>query len=367
MVKNNMANIENEKIWYNTPSPEQDVVISTRVRLSRNLASFPFPSNFNNDDSERVQSIIFDAFNKIENPDNYQSLELKFAKSNAHKILAERGFCSLQKVNKGTGIVSSIDGATSCLINEDDHIKISSFQGGLNLEKSYEYCSNLDFMLQDYIQFAASRDFGFLNSSVFNTGSGLKASVRLHLPSLSHSGAIKDVIKDVQLRGFVVSDCFGVGSFFNSSLGAYFNFSTTSCFNGNEIDQLASVSSIAKYICDIERKKRQFYADNKSTIAHNIVVRAFSLAKFSIMLELRDSIDIISCLKWGLDLGYIAGIEDYELNALLYSIQPGHLGFLLETGKFSFEEDIANDENLTEQRLRAIVIKKEVDKIKFVS
>ncbi|MCR5614428.1 hypothetical protein [Treponema sp.] len=353
----------NTKVWYNSPAPEQDVVVSTRVRLSRNLASFPFPANFKQGDSGRVQNIIFDSFSKFSNPDNFQMMSLSNLDSEGEKILTECGLYS----NSGTGLVTTLDGVSACLVNADDHVKISSFASGLDLEPTYDRCCKIDEQMQESVQFAASRDFGYLNSSIFNTGSGLKSSLRFHLPALSYSGEMKTFIKDIQRKGFLVSDCFGVGTLFDSSLGAYYEVSTMSCFNGSEIDQLAGVSSIASLICEFERKKRQNFADNKPTVVHNIVVRAYSLAKFSVLLSLRECIDLISCIKWGLDSGFIAGVEDYELNSLLYRIQSGHLGYMLNTGNFSFEEDVSESPELKEDRLRAIVIKSVVDKISFVS
>lgn len=355
---------ENSEVWYNMAAPEQDVVVSTRIRFARNLASFPFQNNFKNDDSERVQNIVFDAFTKVKNPDYYQSMGLNNLDKNGARILSERGLLGHKSA---TGLITTTDGVSACLINDGEHIKLSSFSSGLNLEEPFERLTALDDELQQYIQFAASVDFGYLCSSVFNTGSGMKCSLNLHLPSLSFGQEISDVINEIQKRGFNVSDVFGVGTLFNGSLGAYYQVSTSSCFNGNEVEQLGNVFSLAKYICELERKKRQFYADNKGTVVHNIVVRAYSLAKFSILLNFRDCIDIISCLKWGLDMGFISGIEDVELNSLLYRVQSGHLNYLLKTGSFSFEEDIADDEELKEQRLRAIVLKSTIDKINFVS
>lgn len=355
---------ENTEVWYNTAAPDQDVVVSTRIRFSRNLASFPFPSNFKNDDGDRVQNIVFDAFTKFEDPDSYQSMGLKNLDKNGSKILSERG---LLGSSTATGLITTTDGVSACLVNDDDHVKLSSFASGLDLEGPFNRVKAIDEELQHYVQFAASRDFGYLSSSVFNTGSGMKCSFNFHLPSLSYSGEIVEIIKEIQDKGFNVADVFGVGSLFNASLGAYYQVSTTSCLKGNEIEQLGNIFALGKYICELERKKRANYADNKPTVVHNIVVRAYSLAKFSILLNFRDCIDIISCLKWGLDLGFITGIEDFELNSLLYRVQSGHLGYLLKTGTFSFEEDIADNPELKEDRLRAIVLKSTVDKINFAS
>lgn len=355
---------ENTDVWYNLKASDQDVVVSTRIRLSRNLASFPFTSNFKNDDGDRVQNIVFDAFSKLNNPDSYQSMSLKNLDKNGSKILAERG---LLGSSSATGLITTTDGVSACLINDDDHLKLSSFASGLELEAPFQRVKTLDDELQQFVQFAASRDFGYLSPSVYNTGSGMKCSLYVHLPSLSYSNEIVGFIKEIQEKGFGVSDVFGVGSLFNASLGAYYQIFTTSSLKGNEVEQLGNIFAVGKYICEFERKKRRDYADNKPTVVHNIVVRAYSLAKFSILLNLRDCIDIISCLKWGLDLGFITGIEDFELNSLLYRVQSGHLGYLLKTSTFSFEEDIVDNPELKEDRLRAIVLKSTVDKINFAS
>lgn len=359
-----MSQNSDTKIWYNMSSVEQDVVVSSRVRLARNLASFPFPSNFKNDDSDRVMSLVFDSFSRFDNPDDYQRMTLNNLDDLGSKILAERG---LFDGKSGTGIVTSTDGISSVLINSKDHVRISSFASGLKPETAFNNCCLIDSKLQKTVQFAASRDFGYLTSSVFDAGSGMKSSIRVHLPSLSFGKERKEVIKEIQNRGFVVSDCYGVGSIFDSSLGAYYQISTVSSFDGNEIDQLASITSIAKYICEIERKKREFYADNKPTVVHDIVVKAYSLAKFSMLINLRDAIDIISCIKWGVDLGFIAGIDDCSLNSLLYRIQSGHVGYLLKESDIDFEQDIENSPELKEDRLRAIILKSAVEQIAFVS
>ena len=108
---------------------------------------------------------------------------------------------------------------------------------------------------------------------------------------------------------------------------------------GNEIDQMAAILSISKYICDLERKKRQFYADNKPTIIRNIVLRAYSMAKFSILLSLRDSIDIISCLKWGIDLGIIEMTTKERKDIYdIYTLD------IKDKFKISYRKKIANNE-----------------------
>ena len=349
--------------WYASSGDDDDVVVSSRVRLARNLANFPFPQSCDDDEAVRVQNIIFDAFNHFPDAEAFQSVPLAAVEPLGAKILSERG---LFENNFGTGLVMRLDGISSCLVNCVDHVRVSSFAPGLSLNAVYASSRELDSQLQQSVQFAASHDFGYLTANALDSGSGMKASVRVHLPSISYAGKISDVISLAAQKGFSVTAPYGNGERAGSSLGSFYQISSIQAVSGNEIDQLAAATSFAKNICETERKFRADYADNKSTPVRDIVLRVFSAARFCMLMELREAIDVVSSVKWGLDLGLVKGIKDWELSSLLYRIQSGHLGFLLKTGNFHFEEDVSDDETLREKRLRAIVMQDAFKKISFV-
>ena len=349
--------------WYAASGEDDDVVLSSRVRLARNLANFPFPESCDDDEAVRAQNIVFDAFNHFPDAEAFQSVPLAAVEPLGAKILSERG---LFDNNFGTGLVMRLDGISSCLVNCVDHIRVSSFAPGLALNAVYASSRQIDERLQESVQFAASRDFGYLCANALDSGSGMKTSVRVHLPSVSYAGKINDIISLAGQRGFSVTAPYGSGSRAGSSLGSFYQVSSTQSVSGNEIDQLAAAVAIAKNICETERKFRANYADNKSTPVRDMVLRVFSTARFCMLMELREAIDVVSTVKWGLDLGCVKGIKDWELSSLLYRIQSGHLGFLLKTGNFHFEGDVADDEDLKEKRLRAIIMQDAFKKISFV-
>lgn len=348
--------------WYAAPGDDDDVVLSTRVRLARNLANFPFPESCDDDEAVRIQNIIFDAFNHFPNGDSYQSVPLAVVEPLGAKILSERG---LFENNFGTGLVMRLDGISSCLINCVDHARISSFSPGFALNSAYSSSRDIDSQLQERIQFAASHDFGYLTANALDSGSGMKASLKVHLPSMSFAGKIPDLIKQAEKNGFVVTACYGSGSQQGSSLGSFYQVSTLQAVSGSEIDQLAALISFGKNICESERKFRLDYADNKVTVVRDIILRAFAAARFCVLMGLREAIETVSNVKWGLDLGYVKGAEDFELSSLLYRAQSGHLGFLLKTGSFKFEKDVAENDELKEERLRAIVIQDAFKNLSF--
>lgn len=349
--------------WYNAAGDDDDVIVSSRVRLARNLANFPFPENFDEESAARVQNIIFDSFNHFDDAEAYQTVMLSTVPSLGAKILRERG---LFQENFGTGLVMRIDGVSSCLVNCTDHVRISSFAPGLACNAAYVSSRDIDMQLQESVQFAASHDFGYLTARALDSGSGMKISLRVHLPSISYAGKIPELIKYCEERGYAVQDCFGSGSVFSLSLGGFYQISTTQAVSGNEIDQLAGITSLGKYICEFERKIRADYADNKSTAVRDLILRSFAQARFCLLMNMRESIDIISAVKWGLDLGYIKGIKDHDLSSLLFKVQSGHLGFLLKTSDFHFDNDVADDDALKENRLRAIIMQEAFKKMTFV-
>ena len=365
MTSNNM---ESGLPWFAYSGNDRDIVISSRARLARNLANFPFPFKFQRDDKERVQALIFDAFSKIEDNKKFYAISTESLSPLSAQILEERGVkkSSAKKRALGlvgeSGIVMSADGKSSCTVNDIDHIHIAHFSSGLNLRYTYNECHKIDRALQKHLQFAANCDFGYLCSAIRNTGSGMKLSVRIHVPAITHSGKLKDLFDYLHTNEVSIMPAFPELSP-TSAAGNFFQIESTSALIGNEIDQVANIEAVCKYIVESERKAIENFSDNKSTIIRNSVLRAYSISKFSLLVSLREAIDIISDIKLGVQLHIIQGIDIDSLCALLYSIQNGHLLYLLETGTFYFEKDIEKNQNIKLDRLRAVVLQEKFDKI----
>lgn len=339
--------------WYNSAAENDDVIVSSRVRLARNLANFPFPENFDEEGALQVQNIIFDSFNHFDDADAYQAMMLSTLPKIGADILRERG---LFEENFGTGLVMRVDGVSSCLLNCTDHVRISSFATGLACDAAYSSSHGIDMQLQEKVQFAASHEFGYLTANVCESGSGMKLSLRTHLPSISFAGKIPELAKVCDERGFTIRDSFGSGTQFGSSLGGFYQISSRQSVSGSEIDQIAEITSLGKYICEFERKIRIEVADNKFTEVRDLFLRAYATMRYSLLISSREAIDLISAIKWGVDLKIFQGVEDYEISSLLYKVQSGHLGFLMRNTDFTFDSDVASDDALKEKRLRSIVI-----------
>lgn len=353
---------DSQNPWYASDGPENDVVISTRVRLARNLANFPFTKHFRADDGERVQTLVFDAFSHAENAEEFHALPVSALDKSGVTVLMERGVFGTAT---GTGVVLKSDGKISCTVNDGDHVRIASFAAGLDCNSAFADCRDFDALMQEKLQFAASYDFGYLTQALCDAGSGMKISLRVHVPASVHIGNVEKLFEDAKKQGFIISSPFGVGGRTEKSLGSFYQVSTAAAELGSEIDQLAAIYSVGKGIVETERKIRAEYAENKQTESRNIILRAYALAKFSMLLSWRESVDIISDLKWGIDFGLIGGVSDSELYSLLFRIQDGHLAYLMNSGQFNFESDISNSHELKIMRLRAVSIQETVSKMNF--
>lgn len=356
MNNSNSSMPSSKDAWYSITGPENDIVLSTRVRLTRNLANFPFPSCFHADDGERVRSLVFDSFSQMENPEQYQSIAVKNLEPLGQRLLIERGVISPEIVSQPmTGVIVRVDGRVSCLVNSVDHLRIASLVPGMDGLSALNLSHFVDEEVQKKLQLAAAVDFGYLTSNIRDVGSGMKVSFLLHLPSVSQAGLAERVFKDIMSDGYVISGFYGSGNDTGSSLGSYYQISNGSSLLGNEQTQIEELTSVVKNIIELERKTREDIADNKPTTIRDSVYRAIAVVKYSRFIGSREGIDLLSKIKWGLDMGLLSGVSDTDLFSLLYRIQSAHLQYVIRTSTLNYEKDVNSDE-LKIDRLRSLII-----------
>lgn len=356
--------------WYTSPGLNQDVVISSTSTLRRNLANFPFPPKLHQAEADRIQSIMFDAFNYLADADDYQAVSIEKLDAIGKKIMHERSILESSDIAQG-GIIMRNDGMLACTVNTEDHAVLSSFKSGLALDDTTKSVYQIDGELQKHVQYAASYDFGYLTNFVLNSGSGLCLSVVLHLPACSLLQEVGNLAKKLSDDGFDLRARYGSGSTGNlsgygsrgSALGAYYKLATKSSAGGTELEQLASMKVAVQEVVKAELNARKKCRSLRVTEIANYTYRSLALAKSSFFINLKEAVDIISGIKFGVDLGILSGIEDTELHALLYRIQEGHLEYVLNTGKFKFEKDIQDNKAKQIERLRALILQESFEEI----
>ncbi len=371
-MKDSSSESQGTEAWYTYDGQDNDVIVATRVRLARNLADFPFPEHLRPGDDERIISIVFDAFNQMSDGESFQAITMDKLDTLGWRILHERGALDVHG-SKKEGLILRNDGKLSCTVNSGDHVQIKAFATGLDLDQTVRMVTAVDSGLQSKIQFAASYDFGYLTANTWDAGSGMKISLRMHLPSVSAMGGIRSLASMVMSEGFSFTATYGNGGYNNvdgsggkgSSLGSYYTLDTVNCLSGTELDQMSAVVSMAAKIKDMERTSRDEYKKNTPSNVKNYMYRAVALARSSMFVSLREAISIISGVKWGKDMGFLTGIDDTELHALLYRIQEGHLEYVLKNGIFHFEKDVKDVPQKKNERLRALILQEAFQDIKL--
>lgn len=337
--------------WYSKVGPDSDVVVSSRVRIARNLANFPFPTALRNDDSERVDLIVMGVFSELKCGEKFHSIKKQTLDENGILVLSERGVLEENQ----SAVIMDFEGNIAVSLNTTDHIKISSVASGLSFRDNFNRIMELDGELQKKLQFAASKNMGFLCSQLKDVGSGMKLSARVHLPAVVLNKKLDSIVEYLNGTNCEIQTAFPEIST-DRAAGNFFQISSRNSYSGSEIDQIANFESVIKFITETERKVLTEYADNKRTFIRNSIIQSFSKAKFSLFITLREAVDIISDIKTGLRLGIVEGIDESVLCGLLLKVQKGHLQYILGDGQFDFEEDVKKDFAAQIDRLRAITL-----------
>ena len=343
------SNTAGENVWFSMPGNCDDIVISTRARLARNLADFPFPSKMSIDDKSRVQSLVYDAFSGAE---DWRFIDMSQISEPGKQILRDKNILA---EDCGAVVINYGDESSSCIVNGTDHIKLTSFSSGLDCEKVMEKVYKTDEFLQTKLQFAANIDFGYLTSQIKDCGTGLKFSVRVFLPSIVLSGQFESIVSLVHSKKMAIKPIFKSEQIADFS-NCLFDISTTSSAEGTELDQMAGIHSVVSVILKKERKIRSNFADNNPTVVLNFFKQSYARAMYSLLLSYEEAVSIISAVKWGLQLKLVKGITETELNGLYYRVKDGHLKYLCDNFAFTFEDDIKGSSVLQIKRLRTIVI-----------
>ena len=359
-------NIENKDCssgeWYSLEGADNDVVLSTRVRLARNLADFPFPQKFRSDDSMRVQTLVFDSFLKAQKADSYQTVAVAGIDPLNARVLIERGLMEKSTLTSpGAGLVMRINGKKAnsglvCAINDVDHVRISCFAPGLDCDSAYKNCHEVDELLQKNLQFAASYDFGYLTANVKDCGSGMKISARVHLPAMAFSGQTGPFFESIIKKGVVAEPAFSSYMETGASIGGFYQLSSTTAAEGSELDQLANFTTVLRHAVESERRSRDFVLHSRTTEITDRILKSYSVAKYSLLLDLREALLIISDIKLGRELKVISGIENTEITAMLYRLQEAHLKTVINNGTYDFPADIAENPKKQVERFRALIV-----------
>ena len=314
-----MAN-ENRK-WYEKAGTEGDVVISTRVRLARNLAQVPFPNRMTPDQKADVERRVRDA---LLNSNSAIAADFTFLAmddlSNEQAVsLVERHIVSPEFIanSKGRGRLISKDESISIMVNEEDHVRIQILHEGLALTETAETADRIDTLLNESLRFAFDPELGYLTQCPTNLGTGMRASVMLHLPALTESGAMSRIASNLSKLGLVIRGTYGEGS---NVTGAMYQLSNQITLGLSEREAIENLQNIAMQLIQEERKARK-------TLTKNIAVqdkigRSAGVLRGAKLLSCEEYMKLISNVRLGIAEGILSGVSLADITALTTAVQP---------------------------------------------
>ncbi len=345
----NLSGLESSVAWFQETGPEHDVAISSRLRLSRNLVKYSYPNAMSVEDEEKVQKEVESAFASLP---AFKFFRLRDIEPIERKLLLERNIITQGfSLQEHKAVVLREDERISAMVGEIDHLRMACFEGGLNLWKAYTEVDAVDEKLEDILEFAVSLERGYLSSEIMNAGTGLRASVMLHLPSLSITHLIDKALKSVVQMGFVIKGFFGDDE---HSLGDMYQISNQYAFGQSEQEILEKLQNICLQIVQYERKARDEMVGKSRMEIEDKVYRAYGILRYCRTITSKEAVDHLSALRLGIALGWVKNVPIERITALLFLTQKSHVHALL--GK---EKD-GNDSRSID-RARAQLIQKALE------
>lgn len=308
--------------WYLQNGKESDVVVSSRVRLSRNLNDF----NFLNRCSKEKQEEILEKIKEIVPSLGYGLKFLKLDDLDEITILSlvEKHLISPEFAvkNKNAKAIIINDEENICImLNEDDHIKMQVFGSGQELENIMNLVVELDEKLGEMVEYAYNKNFGYLTASPVDIGTGMKASVIVHLPALTLTGNLSKVLRIVNNLGMSIKGVYGEGS---QNYGDLYQISNNQTIGITEKEIIANVKNITEKIIEQERTARKYLCKNEIEL-RDMVYRAFGVLTYASKLGTEECRKLLSEVKMGVDLGILNEIDDGKVRKLELYTKPGNL------------------------------------------
>ena len=328
--------------WYLQNGKDSDVVISSRVRLARNIQKYPFKPKCTGADFEKIVNDI----KEITPCFGYglKFIDLKDLDDVTKLSLVEKNIVSPDFItnNKSHGAILINDEENICvMINDEDHIKLQVFCSGLDLENLKNLIVEIDKKLGELVTYSYSKQFGFLTVSPTNVGTGMKASVMVHLPALTYTGNISKVLNIVNNFGMNVRGMYGEAA---QSQGDIYQISNNQTLGLTEDEIIKNITTIVDKVIEQERIARKYLTKNALELEDK-VYRSFGILSNAKMLTADECKKLLSDVKLGTDLGIITELDDSKVKKLSLYTKAGNLqkyvGKKLENG---YDRDIKRAE-----------------------
>jgi protein arginine kinase len=314
--------------WLEASGPHADLVLSTRVRLARNLQGHAFSNRMR--DLEREQ--VFDRVRRACERSAIKggiTLDLSALAPLSRKVLLERHLISREMVGgsggapaRGSGLVVGPRDAVGVMINEEDHLRMQVLLSGLRLREAHQTVDRLDEDLGGQLPFAYHQEFGFLTSCPTNAGTGLRASILIHLPGLVLTKEIGRILQGITQVGLTFRGLYGEGS---EVVGNFFQVSNQTTLGKSEDDLVEHLEKMVSQVIQYETRARRVLLRDAPTVIEDKIWRAYGLLRYARSLSFDEVMNLLSGVRLGVSMNLLSGLRVYTLNKIMIYAQSAHL------------------------------------------
>ncbi|AVQ97625.1 protein arginine kinase [Oceanobacillus sp. M65] len=323
-----LQNFMNEAIspWMREEGPDSDIVLSSRIRLARNFANVSYPIIADKDKLEEIRDFFRDNYENqsFEEYKDFAFVAISDLSPVEKRVLVEKHLISphlAENAEIAAALISENE-QVSLMVNEEDHIRIQLYLPGFQLENALQKAFTFDDFLEEKVNYAFDETRGYLTSCPTNVGTGMRASVMMHLPALAMTKQINRMIPAINQLGLVVRGIYGEGS---EAIGSIFQISNQITLGKTEEDIVEDLQSVVKQLIDHERKARSRIMEQSRTSLEDRIFRSYGVLEYSRVIESKEAAVCLSNVRLGIDLGFIENVSRNILNELMILTQPGFL------------------------------------------
>ncbi|MFH1553083.1 MAG: protein arginine kinase, partial [Candidatus Omnitrophota bacterium] len=306
MTLNDLVHKRSE--WLKGEGPRSNIAISTRVRIARNVEGRMYFDQADNAQREETLNTVTSAIKKSKFLKNALFLRVKDTSDLDRMLLVERHLMSLEHMQEVAhkGLVVEEKEIVSAMLNEEDHIRLQVLQSGFNIMEAWRIVDDIDTELGQYLAFDYSNKFGYLTSCPTNTGTGLRASVMLHLSALAMTGQVENVFDGIAKLGLTMRGFYGEGT---EAFGDFFQISNQLALGHSEMDILDNLERIINKIISREEATRENLLKKKKQEISDGISRSYGTLKSARIITSNETIKLLSAVRLGVDLGIINDID----------------------------------------------------------
>ena len=312
--------------WMSEEGPDSDIVLSSRIRLARNFEDYKFPTVFSHEEAKMIIVNMEDILRKsaIQKFGHMELLKIDEMQPLQKRVLVEKHLISpkLAEDSPHGAVLLTENEEVSIMINEEDHIRIQCLFPGLQLTEALDAANEIDDWLESNIQYAFDEKHGYLTSCPTNVGTGLRASVMMHLPGLILTQQINRIIPAIHQLGLVVRGIYGEGS---EALGNIFQISNQITLGKSEEDISRDLKGVVSQLISQERSAREALRKTSNIQLEDRVYRSLGVLSNSRIIESKEAARCLSDVRLGIDMGFIENMPKTILNELMILTQPGFL------------------------------------------